>query len=79
MQTTAQRNAVLDELAGKLSQLTPRERIRLLLRIGVPAIDVIGVPACDHHVGWHNLPDTSPLAFDGTVVFCEGCYKWKSR
>jgi hypothetical protein len=45
----------------------------------VPAIDVIGVPACDHHVGWHNLPDTSPLAFDGTVVFCEGCYKWKSR
>jgi hypothetical protein len=79
MQTTAQRNAVLAELTDKLAQLAPRERIRLLLRIGVPAIDVIGVPACDHHVGWHNLPDTSPLAFDGTVVFCEGCYKWKSR
>jgi hypothetical protein len=78
MQTTAQRNAVLDELTDKLSQLTPRERIALLLRLGVPAIDVIGVQECTDHIGWHNLPDSAPLAFDGTVVWCEGCYRWKA-
>jgi hypothetical protein len=72
------RSAVLAELEGKLSKMTPRDRIRLLLRLGVPAIYVMGVPACDHHTGWHNLPDASPLAFDGTVVFCEGCYRWKA-
>jgi hypothetical protein len=49
------RSAVLAELEGTLSKMTPRDRIR-----------------------WHNLPDASPLAFDGTVVFCEGCYRWKA-
>lgn len=66
----------LTALAEKLGQLDPRARISLLLRLGVPAVSVMGVERCAEHAGWKTLPDHKSLAFDGTVVWCVGCHRW---
>lgn len=77
--TSGDRNAVLDELTDKLAQLTPRVRIRLLLSLGMPAEDVMGVTLCEHHRGWHQLAESASLQFDGTVVWCHTCFRWMTQ
>lgn len=66
----------LAELQDILGRLPYRERLATLLRLGVPAEEAMGVPDCESHPGWRPLPTTAALRFDGTVVWCRGCWKW---
>jgi hypothetical protein len=69
----------LTELQTLLERVPFRERLSTLLRLGVPAEEAMGVQDCTAHPGWHILPHTSALSFDGTVVWCRGCWKWMQQ
>lgn len=74
MMTTSQDQ--IARLEAALALLTCRERLNVLLRLGVPAELVMGVGTCWEHPGWSLLPDVAPLSFEGDVVWCRGCFRW---
>jgi hypothetical protein len=74
---TATVNAdTLSELAALLAGLTFRQQLNLLLRLGVPADEIMGVAHCSEHHQWRPLSDDASLSFEGDVVWCRSCFKW---
>lgn len=66
----------VDQLQALMAHLTPRGQINLLLRLGVPADIVMGIPTCAEHEHARPLSQREPLTFDGDSVWCKGCWKW---
>lgn len=66
------------KLEAVLEGLTFREQLNVLLRIGVPAEDIMGLPDCTDHRGATELHPHAPLTFDGHTMWCKGCWKWWS-
>lgn len=63
-------------LAALVDSLPFREALNLLMRLGIPAEDAMGVQGCIEHVGWRPLAESAPLSFEGDVLWCKGCWKW---
>lgn len=59
------------ELERLLETLPFRDRVNLLLELGMPAADVLGVPRCSDHVGYVPASPTEPLRFDGSMLWCK--------
>lgn len=71
-----QATAATHELEMLLANMTQRQQIGLLLTLGVPAVDVIGIKSCDGHMSGRELRDHEGLTFDGYTVWCRGCSSW---
>lgn len=64
------------QLEALLANLTFRERLNLMIEIGVSVETIMGVQKCRNHVGGKRMIDSAPLDFDGGSVWCRGCYAW---
>lgn len=78
--TVAMATKVLPEQARALEDallhMTFRQALSVLLNLGVPAEDILGLDHCREHYGKNELPRSSPLNFEGHTMWCKGCWKW---
>lgn len=64
------------QLEALLANMTFRERLNLLVEIGVSPETIMSVPKCTSHLGGRLMTDSSPLDFNGGSMWCRGCYAW---
>jgi len=74
--TTLSQPVDLERLEGMVAQLSFRNRLHLFLELGVPAEDILGIDDCRLHHGGRRLGPDSPMSFDGTTMWCKGCWLW---
>lgn len=65
-----------ERLEAALGALSYRERLNLLLRLGIPAEQLMGMERCTEHYGWRILQASEPLSFNGDTWWCMGCWRW---
>lgn len=65
-----------EHLEEALSKLSFRNRLDLMLKLGIPAEDILGMERCTSHHGGRRLGPDSPMSFDGSVLWCKGCWSW---
>jgi hypothetical protein len=70
------RQSQATQLEQLLARMTFRERLNLLVEIGVSPETIMSIHTCYAHVNGRPMQDTSPLDFNGSSRWCRACFKW---